>query len=260
MDLLTGQTEPVSLAYFKNYSRTQGFSFDTNGIGIQEPITATLPGGQNSITIPTLINTVMVLLTRDGVGYTQAEAPANQVYSFDPTTGEITFNNVANSGGEPLGITYGVAVDGSSLVTFVSDDTLLQDMITSAREAVERWTGMALVPHQWKVKVSNSLGEVELPFSNGTTTIDTWRDADGATVTGYEIEQGQNVIITSPMYNNMAITYSVVPVCPVRLKQAICAEALYRYENRGDLQEQGYLSQKAMSLAASYKRVSTWLA
>lgn len=178
VDGLTDQTEPVSLAYFKNYARIGGF-------------------------------------TEQGAG-------------------------------DPL--------------TFTSDDELIADLITGAREALERWTGLALVNHNWSVQVTNLLGDVELPFSNGTITWGPLLDSDGAAITEFETTEGPVATISSPQYADMELTYLVQPVCPARLKMAICVEALYRYENRGDVQEQGSLSEKARAMAAPFKKVSTWLA
>jgi len=145
-------------------------------------------------------------------------------------------------------------------LNFNSDDELIEDLITGARQMLESWTGLSLVPHQWQVKVTNLIGDVELPFSNGVVEFDTFTDSDATVISDYVIYQGSTVLITSPMYRDMNITYTVTPVCPARLKTAICAEVLYRYENRGDITDEGYLSEKAIAIASPFKRVSTWLA
>lgn len=149
----------------------------------------------------------------------------------------------------------------SGEVDFNSDDLLIQDVIIAAREAVENYTGRSLVRHIWKARIDNEAGDLELPMSNGAE-VTSILDCDGNeieeedyTINGIEFKQ-----VNCPRTTGLTVTYDTNGNCPKRLKLAVLVEALFRYENRGDLVEQGALSEKALGIANSFKKVSTWLA
>ena len=151
----------------------------------------------------------------------------------------------------------GYEPDDAPELSFTSDDALIQQLITGARQSLEIWTGLSLVKHTWKVKVDIA-SSIELPYSNGGSIIESV-DADGNDI-DLVTENYGFLAVTGPQTRGNVITYSVDPECPAALKTAIMVEALFRYNNRGDMAAEGALSQKALSLSVMYKRASTWLA
>jgi hypothetical protein len=152
------------------------------------------------------------------------------------------------------------AAGSGTAMEFTSDDEFITDLITGAREMLELWTGRSLVAHTWKLRFTNGLGGYTLPFSNGATVTELL-DSDNEAIIAddYTVEGLDFKSLASPTYENMTITYTTAGNCPKRLKNAILAEVLYRYENRGDITAEGSISEKARAIAAPFKLVDTWL-
>lgn len=154
----------------------------------------------------------------------------------------------------------------SGELDFDSDDELIQELITSAREGLERYCGRSIVPHTWKVLLTNQCGDIELPFSNGIDTnvsgpvLDSIEDCNGDDIDedNYKLRGTSFMSLETPLQEKMTLVYSVTPTVPKRLKQAIMRDVCFHYENRNDLP--GLLAPQALVLANSFKRVSTWLA
>lgn len=154
----------------------------------------------------------------------------------------------------------------SGELDFDSDDALIQELITSAREGLERYCGRSIVPHTWKVLLTNQCGDIELPFSNGIDTnvsgpvLDSIEDCNGDDIDedNYKLRGTSFMHLETPLQEKMTLVYSVTPTVPKRLKQAIMRDVCFHYENRNDMP--GLLAPQALVLASSFKRVSTWLA
>lgn len=141
---------------------------------------------------------------------------------------------------------------------FDDDDSLIEDLITSARESLELFTGLSFVAKTWQIEFDNPLGWFELP--NGPVT----------SITSVENSSGDDVTYTAtidlakiktPCLLEMQAEYEAgYDVLPVALKQAILAEVAYRYIHRGDEFEGGGICNAAIVLASPFKEVSTWLA
>ena len=148
----------------------------------------------------------------------------------------------------------------SGELLFSSDDLLIGELITSAREGLERWCGISIIEHRWQVLFTNQIGNIELPYSNNATIV-SLSNSDNVIITSdnYLFRGTSFKYMASPGYDNMTVVYTsgyAVGDVPKRLKQAIMRDVVFHYENRG---EKG-LSSDAMGLASSFKRVSTWLA
>lgn len=143
---------------------------------------------------------------------------------------------------------------------FNSDDALILELIISAREGLEKWCGISIVPHRYQVLFTNQIGNIELPFSNGFALI-SFKNVDAVDIatTEYVLRGTSFKYLASPYQDNMTIVYdsgyATSGDVPKRLKQAIMRDVAFHYENRG---ESG-LSAQAMALAGGFKRVSTWL-
>lgn len=149
----------------------------------------------------------------------------------------------------------------SGELEFSSDDALIEELITSAREGLERWCGISIVHHRWQVLLTNQIGNIELPFSNNATIVSLVNsDDEDIEASNYVIRGTTFKYMASPYYDNMTVVYDAgwaAEDVPKRLKQAIMRDVAFHYENRND--EPGKLAEQAMALASSFKRVSTWL-
>lgn len=254
-------TEPVTLQEMKDFLRLEGFSTDSTNVVSEAPISITLLEGETSAQNALLIDATILTLAREGTIYTKSNTVGNRRFTHDATTGTVTFLNQGTAGGETLDITYGYAGSASGDDAFDFDNDLIEELITSAREGIERYTGMSLVPHRWKVLLTNGCGDIELPYSNGILTnesgviLDSILDSDGELVEEYTLIGTGFLTLNEPCYERMTITYSVEPTVPKRLKQAIMRDVAFHYENRAD--QAGKISEQAMVLASSYRRPST---
>lgn len=149
--------------------------------------------------------------------------------------------------------------DDSTPVDFTGDDTLIDNIIKSSREAVEKFTGLSLVSKTLTVTFTNKAGMVELPYGP-IGAITSLTDEDGTEITSdnYTIIGTQFKRLKSPCYENMVIVYECGydgDDIPESLRQAILIEVLYRYDNRGSKDS---LSSMAKMKAAAFRRLN-WL-
>ena len=139
--------------------------------------------------------------------------------------------------------TTGVIVEPVSLseakaycrVTGSADDTQIELMIKSAREAVESATGLSLIPKTAIVWFSNFNGKFELPFGP-MVSFTSLINEQGTTLdsTQYTLVGGQFPYLQRPTYANLKATYTVgYTTIPSDLKIAILDQISYDYENRG---------------------------
>lgn len=80
---------------------------------VQTPLYLTLADGDTTVSDPLLIgaNVEILLLAREGTEYTEVvSSPGNRQFSFDNTTGVITFQSAGNPGGEGIDILYQLTV------------------------------------------------------------------------------------------------------------------------------------------------------
>ncbi len=146
--------------------------------------------------------------------------------------------------------------DGESgELPFDSDNDLISSLLIGSRQSIEAYTGRSLVAHTWAARVS---GDPVLPFSNGGTITEV-KDLNGNVVDPANYKVIGLDFKSVSLLNDYTVTYSVDPTCPERLKTAILAEALFRYENRGDKAEEGRLSDKSLAIAMTFKSVNSWL-
>lgn len=152
--------------------------------------------------------------------------------------------------------------DESGELDFTSDDALIEELITASREGLEKWCGISIVRHRWQVLFDNENGNIELPYSNNATLVSI-KDSDDEDIVedDYTLRGTSFKYLVKPYQCNMTIVYDAgyeSGDVPKRLKQAIMRDVAYHYENRNE--EPGKIAEQAMVLAASFKRVSTWLA
>jgi hypothetical protein len=150
-------------------------------------------------------------------------------------------------------------------VDYDDDDALLTSMITGAREDIE--------------------GELNLKLVNSTASfyVDTTKESEQLYVFPYAFSIGQvsNVVvklledgeddvtqdIDTDYYLNGSlkigsaqkslVTYSITPVVPTAIKEAIKMLIAYRYNNRGDQEKQMGIPEDVLAKISRFKKI--WL-
>lgn len=152
----------------------------------------------------------------------------------------------------------GFTAVGASSTEFTDDDTLIAETIQAAREFIETYTKLSLIPKTLKALVTNMCGGLEIPAGPVTSTI-----------TGvYEEESGELEIEISgfdfpklkTLGEHMILTYEAgySDNLPKALKRAVLIQAGFMYMNRGETMDQKEPCVQARNLAAKYRRGS-WL-
>jgi hypothetical protein len=162
--------------------------------------------------------------------------------------GSIVFSNEAAT--EPVTLEY---LKGYLRVGYSTDDAILIDMITAARQWVESYTGVSVITRKvaCTVELYNS---IELPYGPVTDT---------PTITGGAPEDVTFTAGQFPRITGGCGTYQVnyqagYAVLPMGLKLAICARVAATYENRGDKDAAVY-AQIAKEHCLQFKRIVQWL-
>lgn len=144
-----------------------------------------------------------------------------------------------------------------------ADDALITDLITEAREAIERATGLCLTPKSVSVWFNNPSGNFNLPF--GPMDVTTFKLYDTSTgneilPANYFLLGGEFPTLQYPIWNQLKATYrSSMASVPKDLKTAILDQIDFDYENRGaDIEkyDQTGVCQKAWRACQRYTRVS----
>lgn len=147
-----------------------------------------------------------------------------------------------------------------SLATdFDDDNTLISELITSARLRLEEYTGLSFIPKTIEIEFTNGSGNFAIPFGP-VNEINSLEDSEGNTITASEYELSINKrVLKYPTWSEMVLNYEAGYVTlPKALKEAMLKEVAYRYINRGDINVDG-MSREAMVLASNYKTADTWL-
>ena len=256
---------------------------ENENFGIQSQFYSTTPN-VNTITISDLIGATIKGLFRESDPYEQVNSnPVGKEYSFNVSNGLLTFDtNLPFNPNEKLFIIFtstntqivsdvvtvqemknylrleGFIDDSESLSTdFDDDDTLISELIVSARERLEEFTGLSFVPKVIEIEFTNGSGYFEIPFGPVNNII-YLKDEFGNSITDFETSFDKR-ILKEPTYHNMTMQYDCgYAVLPKGLKEAVMKEVAYRYINRGDVNVDG-MSREAMVLASTYKQALTWL-
>ena len=151
-------------------------------------------------------------------------------------------------------------IDSSESISseFNDDDVLIANLITSARERLEEFTGLSFIPKTWQIEFTNLAGNFEIPFGP-VNTINTVLDDEGDSISTDDFTTSLNKrVFKTPTYENMVMTYEAgYTTLPKGLKDAMLKEVAYRYINRGDENVDG-MSREAMVLASKYK-TDNWI-
>lgn len=150
---------------------------------------------------------------------------------------------------------------------FTDDDTKITSLITSARMAIEKFTGLSLIPKVITAVIQNEKGGIDLPFGPVTEfTSLTDEDDEEIEADDYKLQGLQFKKLKSPCKAYMTAVYDAGYTpdnIPGDLKEAILHQLAFLYKNRGD-QDKEYaasqtgFSESAKRLAFPYRRL-TWL-
>lgn len=144
-----------------------------------------------------------------------------------------------------------------------ADDSLVTMLITEAREAIERATGLCLTSKLVGVWFNNPSGNFSMPFGPmDKTTFKLYDIQTGNEIlaANYSLNGDQFPTLTYPIWNGLRATYtSGMVTIPKDLKTAILDQIDFDYENRGaDIEkyDQTGVCQKAWRACQRYTRVS----
>lgn len=138
------------------------------------------------------------------------------------------------------------------------DDDLISDLITSARERLEEYTGLSFIPKTFEIEFTNLSGNFEIPFGPVNQILNV-KDDEGDSISTDNFDISLNGrLFKHPNYENMTMQYECgYANLPKGLKDAMYKEVAYRYINRGDENVDG-LSREAMVIASKYK-TANWI-
>jgi hypothetical protein len=147
-------------------------------------------------------------------------------------------------------------------IDFDDKDSLITSMITGARQSLEKYLNLHLVPKDVTLDVQSTGEIVILPYaySPGTIEINQLDSADQTnTLTDGQdyYSRGNTLRIGAGRY---VISYATTPAVPEALKEAIKMEVAERFQNRGEYSKESSivgLSQSAIAKAQPYQM--TWI-
>jgi uncharacterized phiE125 gp8 family phage protein len=148
-------------------------------------------------------------------------------------------------------------------VTTSADDALITDLITEAREAIEKATGLCIVQKTVKIWFNNPASNFNIPYGPiDATTFKLYDNVNNTEVLpiNYRLVGGQYPSLNFPIWNQLRAEYtSGFITLPKELKIAILDQIDFDYENRGaDIEryDQTGVCQKAWRTCQRYTRTS----
>lgn len=116
-----------------------------------------------------------------------------------------------------------------------TDDAILTELITAAREMCEDFTNIGFVPHTITATLNNPNGGIELPYGPTIEIIDVV-NADGDTLElddDYTLSGNLFKSLKTPKEDGLVVTYIAgYEVLPKRLKTAVLNTVYYLWDNR----------------------------
>ena len=175
-------------------------------------------------------------------------------------------NNVIEVYATPLAATepFTVAQAKSyARITHDTEDTLIGELITAARQGIERVTQLCLVPSDVVAILDNSYGDIELPLGPYVSDF-VLLNKDGDTITDQAELLGERFkYLEKPTDAYLKATYKAgytanadngYPVMPLDLLNAIKDQFAFLYGNRGDSSAESTVCMKAYRTCIRYTR------
>jgi uncharacterized phiE125 gp8 family phage protein len=116
-----------------------------------------------------------------------------------------------------------------------TDDALITELITSAREMCEDYTGIGFVVHNITANIDNPNGGIYLPYGPivEITSVTNANDDELDIDDGYTISGSMFKRLLTPKESNLTVVYEAgYEVLPNRLKTALLNTVYYLYDNR----------------------------
>lgn len=209
-----------------------------------------------------LIGATIYLLFLDGFQWTYIANdvafadPIKKQFKFDSDTGIVTFSfNIDDPvdetifysstgttgipGSEP--VTVQQFKDWAKLDTGSIDDAIIADLITTAREQCEDYTGLSIVTRTVTAQLNNSCGNIYLPYCP-FISLTSIKDYAGNIIDtdNYELSNKYNAgllfpQLTTPWSDNITLVYVAgYGIPPSKIITAIKQQTFFLYENRGE--------------------------
>jgi len=118
------------------------------------------------------------------------------------------------------------------------DDGLINSLITSSREVLEKYLNESLINRTVTATICNLCGNIYLPYSPITST-PVLVDKDDITISDAVVRGSKRKWVESPKSDFIKATYTAgytALTLPSHYVTALKMQVLYMYENRGDLQ------------------------
>jgi len=132
-----------------------------------------------------------------------------------------------------------------------TDDDLITELISSARQACERYACMSFVPRTITADINNSLGGIALPYGPiiAVTSVKDDQDLD----VNYKYLRGY---LIEPFLESLQVVYAAgYSLLPKEFKTAILRQVAYLWRNRGDMNVSNELSGSAMEILYKYRAI-----
>lgn len=142
---------------------------------------------------------------------------------------------------------------------FDDDDALIEELITSARERLEEFTGLSFIPKTYQIEFTNLAGGFIIPFGPVVEihALNFAGESESTSQLEYTLTSNKSKL-KWPRYEELVMRYDCGYITlPKGLKEALYKEIAYRYNNRGDINVDG-ISKEALALASKYK-TAEWL-
>lgn len=146
-------------------------------------------------------------------------------------------------------------------ITSDSQDTLITELIKTARQGVERLTGLCLVPSVVVALIDNTGGDIELPLGPYVKDL-AIANKQGNAVTNFTLNGLQFKTLGEPTNNYLVCTYKAgytasafetYPILPTELLNCIKDQVSFLFENRGENGSMGF-SEKVYRTVRKYTR------
>lgn len=252
----------------QNYNQIHGDPIDISnegnlvGTGVLVSDFFDTTAGVPTVTLTELIGVTIVAMFRENAPYQEVTAlTTGRQFLFDDTTGLLTFPTDFNpseqlfifyyTGTAPVTYTEPVTVaemknylrlqgfidEGQSISDFESDDTLIEELITSAREMIERHNGISIVSKALRVTITNLAGGQIIPWGP-VNAIASIKNSAGTEITTDNYTITARDEITCPRDCRMVIEYYAgYTNVPKALKIAVMKQVAWDYEHRGTEQD-----------------------
>lgn len=221
--------------------------------GNLETLTYTAIGTETDFTEAELIGATIINLSRDGLIYTPVSSftiTTKKEFTHDGNTGEIEFHPglPGMEPGEDVVISY-INAEANTVVaepvtltqakawlrvTHDDEDTIINALITAARQKCEGYTGKGFVERTVTAIVRNDLGNIKLPYGP-VGAITSVNDVDGVSTTDYLVTGISDKRLAYPAWSYVKVVYTAgYSSLPQQFKTAILMQLAWMFTHRGD--------------------------